>query len=1416
LSSPRPWGPFGLTCAAIGITLCLLKLTGRWPFPSLLFPASSQPAEKPAPEISGTAQPPRFSRTAIVGACWAPFVFTLLVLLANKVSTPGYQGSAWWEQLLAIMLGGLGVTAPFGSTILGWIAVAQIRRSAGKLYGLGLAVFDGLLFPLLALDVAIWLTVGNIWGHNPPQYGTWLGKFLVEHDYLPLLLLPVLCAVVDWFIIRAVWRAVNKQTTGGATNIPPVNAPAKKGWWPIAVTVGVHTVLLLVLTVVLLFVVPRFVDTFKDLGAQLPMLTQLIIGIARIAQMGGFLLVPVVIALDVLLSWLAQRIGGRKLFIVWAVLGTLGLAATTAVITGAMFLPMSKMVERISAATPPQEQATAATFGPVIERTLLAVEEGEESKGLNLDRDRLVDFPANFSQMETQARETWLRGSKVNLFFKFPKELQSWEMVGNHLNWSIVQPKYLDPVVEGDLWTQLSAKDLMHNFCQPREVIMAQADKLMSALALNWLNPPITIAFNTKDNAGLMQITGFTEHPRGVKLRYKLVQGGATNAAAIAKPAPDDFKRTFGPVIEREVVEAIDFDSGKVANSLPESVTKSPDIAMNVLNAVSWMEREGMDAISEPSGDLKGVGMKARAVDKVAWDHLSPAEIVATLAIITRETWQDLDPRDKTDAERKTPATWVFETREGGKGILQVLEQTKAGVNVRYKLVQGGATNAAAAAAAAVAKPAAPLVFGPVTNGLQAAAEVTPDDPFQVHFHVRNVSKDTFTIVSLNYRQDDECILKDEQGKPVEVERGFDLSYTFTKREMLMPGKTVVLASGGLSFLPGGARWNHPTFHAKAKPGRYTLRFRVALDGNEPLDWNGTLETAPVTIEVKESGVALQNYLERTLTDLQESKVKQAALPSKPGLTDEERKAEAKELEAQLKADEEEAARLRELVQKSATNAAAGAKPAPVFHGASFVLPLRQAPAPAEAAPVPVPVVVRSFPALVPIGGILLLLVGGIAVIVLAVRKSKLGAGRTLAVGCGVIMLGFVLVLLLFAVISMGRTIQAAATRWSVQHARLQSARSTPPVAPGLAFGPVMERVVPNGDKCLNLLTGQLLPLPGLMTLAPDVRRAQADVYWPSGENDTRVLWILDCRVLDLDPAAWSNLSAAALEEKFHQLADSRRSSPGQNETRLPPGLYGFSGYRKTGLIQVIDDTNNYGGVKVRYKLVLGGATNAATVAKPAPADDKLSFGPVTEHEFNQNNQLLDLDNGDFLLPPPEIKPAPGNGIKWSQVYTWTDVLRVPDAANGVLRPEWILPDFVAWKNALREWEEKSGGDLLYGQELVGDGYEKVTLMLAGGLVIERLDPDGRFTWDYLPDNLMERFAILAARYPHSTINETIEYKNIDYRPGLFLFKTREGSRGLLQIILDKNKIGQGFKVRSKLVQGGTTNTVAAGKINEN
>jgi tRNA A-37 threonylcarbamoyl transferase component Bud32 len=128
----------------------------------------------------------RFSRTAILGAF---FAFMCMVAM-----------------ILPIKLAGIAATACV-TTILGWIAVSKIRRSAGKLHGMWLAVFDGLLFPLLALDG---LLIGlpffalklNAW----PKMGTSLEKALA---LLTLTLIGV-ASVLDTVIIRRVWRAVNK------------------------------------------------------------------------------------------------------------------------------------------------------------------------------------------------------------------------------------------------------------------------------------------------------------------------------------------------------------------------------------------------------------------------------------------------------------------------------------------------------------------------------------------------------------------------------------------------------------------------------------------------------------------------------------------------------------------------------------------------------------------------------------------------------------------------------------------------------------------------------------------------------------------------------------------------------------------------------------------------------------------------------------------------------------------------------------------------------------------------------------------------------------------------------------------------------------------------------------------------------
>jgi len=163
---------------------------------------------------------PHFSRTAIVGACLGMLSVVMFAFAAiiNQVATIWQPTGEVLPNKPAELVSGLliagGVLCVLGFTLLGWIAVSQIRRSAGKLYGMWLAVFDGLLFPLLAVDglflvaaVVIYFSIMSPFGYNG------------HGDAGPLTLVAILLCgvvvvsiVVDFLIIRAVWRAANKPT----------------------------------------------------------------------------------------------------------------------------------------------------------------------------------------------------------------------------------------------------------------------------------------------------------------------------------------------------------------------------------------------------------------------------------------------------------------------------------------------------------------------------------------------------------------------------------------------------------------------------------------------------------------------------------------------------------------------------------------------------------------------------------------------------------------------------------------------------------------------------------------------------------------------------------------------------------------------------------------------------------------------------------------------------------------------------------------------------------------------------------------------------------------------------------------------------------------------------------------------------
>ena len=185
-------------------------------------------------------EPSRFSRPAIAGVAWLGFGLFILIFAAVfelKSSLPA--------RFLMLVF----ATVPFGTTILGWMAVAQIRRSAGKLHGLWLAVFDGLLFPLMAVDALI----GCVW--------IFLLKVVFnDHLLIPIIGFSALATVVliDWLIIRRVWRAVNKPTAAPA---PPIQKPDRFWRWFAVTAVALTAAIIFIAFIGLLAAVaiPNFV-----------------------------------------------------------------------------------------------------------------------------------------------------------------------------------------------------------------------------------------------------------------------------------------------------------------------------------------------------------------------------------------------------------------------------------------------------------------------------------------------------------------------------------------------------------------------------------------------------------------------------------------------------------------------------------------------------------------------------------------------------------------------------------------------------------------------------------------------------------------------------------------------------------------------------------------------------------------------------------------------------------------------------------------------------------------------------------------------------------------------------------------------------------------------------------------------------
>ena len=476
----------------------------------------------PIPENGGIPVP-RFSRPAIAGFVWliaavlayrayaaigelrtgaevidnaAPFT---KYLLSNPVP-PGLV-------VLPIGLLAIFLLAPFGVTILGWMAVTRIRRSAGKLQGLGLAVFDGLLFPLLAFDlivgpiclIVIKMLMGlsfdttrylEIWN---PVIGPSLAR-----DWATVA--TVLTAMtVDFFVIRAVWRRASRH---------PHAWPMISPDWPRETSGAVGYTAFF----------------FAGLSALIPM--------ASVCQSAYFYWLK-----PRATPWLSPQ---AQEFMSWLTLASAllamvaGLAArksrhgAAAIIIGGynlaiwlfFFVGAHSPIQNISPLHP-QGLNQPPGFGSVIERVV--------TDGINLETGALTRLPVPHP-------------TSIAAGLEFANQLMHSPTDGGALAWA--REQRLDVIainttllgvdlqilpLESPDWRSLPATSL------PGKLHAYTGDKAPSLWMISGTMPTSTFAFQTRDGAtGILEIVGHAI-PAGVKLRYKLLQ----SAAAHETPKPN-------------------------------------------------------------------------------------------------------------------------------------------------------------------------------------------------------------------------------------------------------------------------------------------------------------------------------------------------------------------------------------------------------------------------------------------------------------------------------------------------------------------------------------------------------------------------------------------------------------------------------------------------------------------------------------------------------------------------------------------------------------------------------------------------------------------------------------------------------------------------------------------------------------
>lgn len=363
---------------------------------------------------------------------------------------------------------------------------------------------------------------------------------------------------------------------------------------------------------------------------------------------------------------------------------------------------------------------------------------------------------------------------------------------------------------------------------------------------------------------------------------------------------------TLGPEVEVTVRHSgensmIDFDTGKLFTPPNFDGTEDP---------FAWTMRNGIDASGGNQGEVRGlIGLDIilHPMPNETWENA-----VATDAF-NLDALQFGKPGNPwyVSAKGNLPATWIFKTREGGLGILQILgfeDDEPRGVKIRYRMVLGstkekpGFDKRGARAFGApfnpalmptlsgeplplepfdqfLRSPAEDTVWGEAHNGLQAALRLLPKkgtyalgETMPLEFLIRNIGEVPVEFVTSEWRQSARPIVLDSTGNDLGAQILISTGWSELHRLRLEPGQCAGLPSQGIAILPTNSSLEANQMASagsfvKTEAGTHSVQFTISLPSGQsskgvgvprPGDWKGTLTTGKRTIQFAAPGASGQ------------------------------------------------------------------------------------------------------------------------------------------------------------------------------------------------------------------------------------------------------------------------------------------------------------------------------------------------------------------------------------------------------------------------------------------------------------------------------------------------------------------------------------------------------------------------------